>query len=60
MYHIVIYVIWVQLQVSCWSSQVRIQDFVKGGPAFEAESCWRSEAKSCESSEPLVGRGQGL
>ena len=56
MYHIVIYVIWVQ--VSCWSSQVRIQDFVKGGPAFEAESCWRSEAKSYEWSEPLVGKSE--
>ena len=42
------------------ATQVRIQDFVKGGaPASEAESCRRSEAESCERSEHSAAGVQG-
>ena len=40
-------------------SQVRIQDFVKGGPAHEAESCRHSEAESHKWSKPSMARIHG-
>ena len=36
-----------------------IQDFVKGAPAPEAESCQGSEAESCKWSKPFAAGVQG-
>ena len=41
------------------SVQVRIQDLVKGGPASETDSCWRSKVELCKQSEQSAPGVQG-